>query len=74
MRRGKAWGSLSFAHNYSESLVERTEFGQNVEDYIVDSAQLDVQLDMSSKHIYIRIDRLGVELRAGVGNYELITF
>lgn len=49
VRRGKAWGSLVFAHNYSESLVERTEYGQNVEDYIVESAQLDVQLDMSSK-------------------------
>lgn len=49
MRRGKAWGSLVFAHNYSESLVERTEYGQNVEDYVVESAELDVHLDMSSK-------------------------
>lgn len=55
MRLGKAWGSLVFSHNYSESLVERTEYGQNAEDYVVESATLDVQLDMSSKQIYIWI-------------------
>jgi hypothetical protein len=49
VRRGKAWGALSFSHNYTESLVERTEYGQNVEDYTVNSAMLDVNLDMSSK-------------------------
>jgi hypothetical protein len=49
VRRGKAWGSLVFAQNYSESLVERTEYGQNVEDYTLESATVDVQLDMSSE-------------------------
>lgn len=49
MRRGKAWGSLSFANNYTESLVERTDYGQNVEDYILESAEMSVHLDMSSK-------------------------
>lgn len=51
VRKGKAWGSLAFSHNYSESLKERTEYGQNVEDYIINAADLNVQLDMSSKQI-----------------------
>jgi hypothetical protein len=49
VRRGKAWGALSFAHNYTDSLVERTDFGQNAPDYILESAELNVNLDMSSK-------------------------
>lgn len=49
VRRGKAWGALVFSHNYSESLVERTEYGQNVDSYTVDSAELNVKLDMSSE-------------------------
>lgn len=49
VRRGKAWGALVFAHNYSESLVERTEYGQNVDDAVLDFAELNVKLDMSSE-------------------------
>lgn len=49
VRRGKAWGALIFSQNYSESLVERTEHGQNVDRYVVDAAELNVKLDMSSK-------------------------
>jgi hypothetical protein len=52
VKRGKAWGSLIFASNYSASLVERTEYGQNVPDSVIDSAMLDVKLDMSSKFIF----------------------
>lgn len=51
VRRGQAWGSLIFASNYSESLFKRTEYGQNVEDSIIDSAMLDVRLDMSSENL-----------------------
>lgn len=53
MRLGKAWGSLVFSHNYSESLWERTEYGQNIEDSVLNAADLNVKLDMSSKRIYI---------------------
>lgn len=53
VRKGKAWGSMVFSQNYSESLVERTENGQNIEDYVIDSADLIVRLDMSSKRIFI---------------------
>lgn len=40
---------MIFASNYSESLVERTEYGQNVPDSVVDAAELNVKLDMSSE-------------------------
>lgn len=49
VRHGKAWGTLSFAHNYTESLVERNDYGHNVEDFIIDGADVTVHLDMSSK-------------------------
>ena len=48
VRRGKAWGAMVFSHNYSESLVDRVEYGQNAESHIIDAAQLDVKMDMSS--------------------------
>lgn len=53
MRRGKAWGTIAFSHNYTDSLVERTEYGQNAEDSIIEAAELNVHLDMSSKHLYL---------------------
>lgn len=40
-----------FSHNYSESLVERTEYGQNANSHVVDAAELNVKLDMSSEFI-----------------------
>lgn len=49
VRHGNAWGTISFAHNYTDSLAERTDFGHNVEDYVIDGADLTVHLDMSSK-------------------------
>jgi hypothetical protein len=49
VRRGKAWGALIFSSNYSESLVDRTEYGQNVPDSVLDAAELNVKLDMSSE-------------------------
>lgn len=49
VRRGKAWGSLVFASNYTDSLVERTENGRYTDDATVESSDLNVRLDMSSK-------------------------
>ncbi|XP_070491613.1 ABC transporter G family member 20-like [Chironomus tepperi] len=51
VRHGKAWGTISFAHNYTDSLVERTDFGHNVESYIIDGADVNVHLDMSNQQI-----------------------
>lgn len=58
VRRGKAWGALIFASNYSESLVDRTEYGQNVPNSVLDAAELNVKLDMSSKfHFLLRLSK-----------------
>ncbi|KAG5679693.1 hypothetical protein PVAND_009246 [Polypedilum vanderplanki] len=51
VRRGKAWGAISFSHNYTESLVDRTDFGQNVPDSILEFAAMNVNLDMSNQQI-----------------------
>lgn len=51
MRRGKVWGSIVFAHNYTESLVQRMEQGRNAPDEILAAADIDVTMDMSSKLI-----------------------
>ncbi|CRK97747.1 CLUMA_CG011125, isoform A [Clunio marinus] len=51
VRRGKAWGALVFAHNYSESLVDRTEYGQSTPDSVIDASELNVKLDMSNQQI-----------------------
>lgn len=53
VRRGKAWGALVFSSNYSESLVERTEGGRDVDDIVVEGAELVVKLDMSSQLLSI---------------------
>lgn len=49
VRRGRAWGALVFAANYSESLVERVEAGQFAEESTIDAAAVSVRLDMSSE-------------------------
>lgn len=49
MRRGKAWGALVFAANYSDALVERTEAGQFADDWTLESSDVSVKLDMSSE-------------------------
>ncbi|XP_046806084.1 ABC transporter G family member 23 [Lucilia cuprina] len=51
VRRGQAWGSLVFADNYTESLVERTENGRYTDDATVESSDLNVKLDMSNQQI-----------------------
>ena len=52
VRRGKAWGALIFSSNYSESLIDRTEYGQNVPNGVLDAADLNVRLDMSSEFLF----------------------
>lgn len=55
VRRGKAWGALIFSSNYSDSLIERTEYGQNVPDSVLDAAELNVKLDMSSEFHFFAV-------------------
>lgn len=47
--RGRAWAAITFASNYSESLVQRTEDGQGAEEWTIEASDVNVQLDMSSK-------------------------
>lgn len=49
VKRGRAWGSIVFQSNYSESLVERVEGGRYASDYTIEASDVDVRLDMSSK-------------------------
>lgn len=49
VERGRAWGAMVFQSNYSEALVERTESGRYADDYTLESSDVNVRLDMSSK-------------------------
>lgn len=55
VRRGKAWGALVFASNYSASLIERTEAGQFADDWTLEASDVTVRLDMSSKFIFVHL-------------------
>lgn len=49
VRRGYAWGTLSFPSNYTDSLVQRTLDGRFAEEWILDSSDMSVTMDMSSE-------------------------
>jgi len=49
VKRGRAWGALVFPQNYSSSLIERTESGRFTDDWVIESSDVTVRLDMSSK-------------------------
>lgn len=53
--RGKVWGALSFPHNYTESLVQRTLDGRYADDWILESSDMGVTMDMSSKSRLMRL-------------------
>ncbi|XP_037950080.1 ABC transporter G family member 20 [Teleopsis dalmanni] len=57
VKRGKAWGSLIFSSNYSESLVERIESGRFTDDATVEASDVNVRLDMSNQQISTLIYR-----------------
>lgn len=46
--KGESWGFLYFPQNYTRSLLERIEYGQDTPDHVVDDSVIDVSLDMSS--------------------------
>ncbi|XP_037955428.1 ABC transporter G family member 20-like [Teleopsis dalmanni] len=51
VRRGRAWGVLTFSKNYSMALVERIENGRYADNITIENSNLDVQLDMSNQQI-----------------------
>lgn len=48
VRKGKSWGALIFAKNYSEAFVERLERDRMMNDVDIDLSSIMVHLDMSS--------------------------
>lgn len=58
VRRGHSWGTLSFPANYTESLVQRTLDGRFTEDWVLESSDMGVKMDMTSEcaQIYSWID------------------
>ncbi|XP_023287880.1 ABC transporter G family member 20 isoform X2 [Orussus abietinus] len=51
IKKGKAWATLMFSSNYSESLVNRLEMGKDVDEWSVLAADLNVIMDMSNQQI-----------------------
>lgn len=51
VKRGKAWGALSFSANYSTSLKERLEKAQYASDWILDDSLVSIWLDESSNYV-----------------------
>lgn len=49
VRRGHSWGTLSFPSNYTESLVQRTLDGRFAEDWVLESSDMGVRMDMTSE-------------------------
>ncbi|KAL9896184.1 ABC transporter oskyddad isoform 1-T2 [Glossina fuscipes fuscipes] len=51
VRQGKAWGTLTIANNFTESLTNRIESGRYVDDGTLDASELKLRLDMSDQQI-----------------------
>ena len=51
VERGWAWGAISFPSNYSQSLKARMNDGIHVTEWDSLSAEMNVVMDMSSKHL-----------------------
>lgn len=49
VRHGKAWATLSFASNFSDSIRARVEGGRNVYEWDLVSSSVNVWQDKSSK-------------------------
>lgn len=51
VKRGKAWGVIHFNSNYTSSLVERIDLGNQAPEDIVSQADIGINFDMSSTFI-----------------------
>ncbi|XP_026670751.1 ABC transporter G family member 23 isoform X2 [Ceratina calcarata] len=51
IKRGWAWGAITFPANYSESLSVRIEDGKDADDWSIDYSNMDVVMDMSNQQI-----------------------
>ncbi|XP_043497486.1 ABC transporter G family member 20-like isoform X2 [Polistes fuscatus] len=51
VKRGWAWGTISFSANYSEALISRLENGKNAENWDLIYSDMDIVMDMSNQQI-----------------------
>lgn len=49
VKRGRAWASVIFPSNFSESLSKRVDYGANVDNSSIDASEIDIRMDMSSE-------------------------
>lgn len=49
VKRGRAWGSMVFSSNFTESMSHRVEYGSNVDNISIEASEVEIRLDMSSK-------------------------
>lgn len=49
VKQGRAWGTLYFTENFTDSLIARLNLGQAADDETLDQSEIRVWLDMSSK-------------------------
>lgn len=53
VKKGWAWGAITFPSNYSDALKARIDYGRNAEEWDVEFSEMLVVLDMSSKPLNI---------------------
>lgn len=51
VKKGWAWGVISFSANYSEALISRLENGKNVDNWDLIYSDMDIVMDMSNQQI-----------------------
>ncbi|KMQ88436.1 abc transporter g family member 20 [Lasius niger] len=51
VKRGWAWGAITFPSNYSDALKARIDYGRNAEEWDVEFSEMIVVLDMSNQQI-----------------------
>ncbi|XP_025989542.1 ABC transporter G family member 20 isoform X2 [Solenopsis invicta] len=51
VKKGWAWGAITFPSNYSESLVARIDYGRDAADWDLNFSEMKIVLDMSNQQI-----------------------
>lgn len=61
VKKGWAWAAVNFPHNYTDSLIERLENSNSVDEFTAETANMFVVMDMSSKLINFLICYSGID-------------
>ncbi|XP_008549185.1 ABC transporter G family member 20 isoform X2 [Microplitis demolitor] len=57
VKQGRAWGTLYFTENFTDSLIARLNLGQAADDETLDQSEIRVWLDMSNQQIGLMLAR-----------------